>query len=100
MLEHVQEYSSQLQPQAQAELRKMIERYPVHDSPVEPMLYVVLTDNWIEMTLRYIVEARNRREVKGKLHRELLQQFESQTDIRVASATFEIVGFPPLKSAS
>ncbi len=98
MLEHGQEYSSRFQHQAQAKLRKMTERYPVHDTPVEPMLYIVMTDNWIEMTLRYIVDAGERRTVKGQLHLELLQHFESEADIKVASATIEIVGFPPLKS--
>jgi hypothetical protein len=44
-----------------------------------------------------VVEARERREVTGNLHQELLQHFEEEPDITVASATFEIVGFPPLK---
>jgi len=57
-----------------------------------------MTDNWIEMTLRYVVEAQERRRVKAQLHHELLQHFESEADVTVASATFEIVGFPPLKS--
>jgi hypothetical protein len=34
----------------------------------------------------------------GRLHNELLQHFDELPDITVASATFEIVGFPPLKS--
>lgn len=99
MLEDGQEYSSRFLTQARAELSDMMKRYPaLHDTPVEPMLYIVMTDNWIEMTLRYVVEAVRRREVKGQLHHELLQRFESEPDITVASATFEIVGFPPLKS--
>jgi hypothetical protein len=98
MLEHGIEYTSDLQTQAQAELSEMMQRYlALHDAPVEPMLYIVMTDNWIEMTLRYVVEAWKRREIKGQLHRELLQHFGSEPDITVASATFEIVGFPPLK---
>jgi hypothetical protein len=32
----------------------------------------------------------------GRLHNELLQHFDELPDITVASATFEIVGFPPL----
>jgi hypothetical protein len=56
-----------------------------------------MTDNWIELTLRYVVEARERRKVTGNLHQELLQHFEEDPDITVASATFEIVGFPPLR---
>lgn len=98
MLEHGQEYSCDFQADAQAELGEMVKTYLVHETPVEPMLYIVMTDNWIEMTLRYVVEARKRREVKGQLHHQLLRHFEEETGITVASATFEIVGFPPLKS--
>jgi small-conductance mechanosensitive channel len=97
MLEHGHAYSAHLQAEAQAELRQMVRRYMVHDTPVEAALYVVMTDNWIEMTLRYVVEARERRTVKGQLHRELLQHFESESEITVASATFEIVGLPPIQ---
>ena len=97
MLKHGQEYSAHLQAQAQAGLGNMMKRLPVHETSVEPVLYVVMTDNWIEMTLRYVVEPRRRREVKGQLHHELLQHFEADESVTVASATFEIVGFPPLK---
>jgi len=99
MLEHGQEYTSQFQAQAEVELRDLVHTYPVHASAVEPNLYVVMTDNWLEMTLRYVVGARERRQVKGQLHQELWQHFESEADITVASATFEIVGFPPLEHA-
>ena len=97
MLKHGQEYTSHIQAQAQAELRDVAQRYPIHETTVEPTLYVVMTDNWIEMTLRYAVEAHERRQVQGQLHQELLQHFESENEITVASATLEIVGFPPLK---
>ncbi len=65
---------------------------------MEPSLYIVMTDNWIAMTLRYIVEAWERRQVKARLHQELLQHFEAEPEITIASVTVEIVGFPPLKS--
>jgi small-conductance mechanosensitive channel len=100
MLEHGRRHTADTQSQAQAEFRALREDYPVYETTVEPMLYIVMTDNWIEITLRYVVEARERRRVKGHLHRELLQCFESETDITVASMTFDIVGFPPLKSNS
>jgi small-conductance mechanosensitive channel len=96
MLEHGRGYTSRFQAQAQAELRALAERYPVQETEIEPTLYAVMTDNWIELTLRYVVEAQRRRQVKAQLHRELLHRFESEADITVASATFEIVGFPPL----
>jgi small-conductance mechanosensitive channel len=98
MVEHGREYTAHLQAQAEAQLRSLRNTYPVHKATVEPTLYLVMTDNWIELTLRYVVEAQARRQVKAQLHRELLQHFESEAGITVASATFEIVGFPPLKS--
>jgi small-conductance mechanosensitive channel len=98
MMEHGAEYSSHLLEQARTEFAFMMKRLPVHDTPVEPVLYITMTDNWIEMTLRYVVDARARREVKGKLHQELLRHFEAEDNVTVASATFEIVGFPPLRS--
>ena len=97
MLEHGREYTSHFQAQAQAQLRELANAYPVHEIGVEPALYIVMTDNWIEMTLRYVVEAQARRTVKAQLHQELLQHFESEADITVASMTVEIVGFPALK---
>jgi small-conductance mechanosensitive channel len=96
MLDHAEEYTAHLQEEAQARLQALMKRYPVHEQSVQPSLYVVMTDNWIELTLRYVVEARERRKVTGQLHHELLQHFEEEPDITVASATFEIVGFPRL----
>jgi hypothetical protein len=99
MLAHGSEYTLAFQATAEKQLRKMMERYPVHATSVEPSLYLVMTDNWIELTLRYVVDARERRSVKAQLHYELLTHFEQEPSITVASATVEIVGFPPLKSA-
>jgi small-conductance mechanosensitive channel len=97
MLEHGQEYSADLQAGAQDEWRDLIARYPVHETSLHPVLYLRMTDNWIELTLRYLVEARQRRSVAGQLHYELLQHLEQEPGITIASATFEIVGFPPLQ---
>jgi small-conductance mechanosensitive channel len=98
MLEHGKTYASPFQAQAQAELQALVDRYPLHEAAVEPTLFVAMTDNWIELTLRYVLEARGRRKVRSQLHQELLQQFESEPDVTVASATMEVVGFPPLRN--
>ncbi len=99
MLQHGQQYSEDVQGTAKAGLEKLRTQYPVlEDLPVEPTLYIVMTDNWVEMTLRYVVETHSRRQVKAELHRELLEHFGKTPSITIASATFEIVGFPPIKS--
>jgi small-conductance mechanosensitive channel len=94
-----QELTSPFHANARAEFEEMIKKYPsLHEVPVEPSVYIIMTDNWIELTLRYIVEVRNRRAVKGQIYSELLKCFEEEPDIRVASQTVEVVRFPPLKS--
>jgi small-conductance mechanosensitive channel len=94
-----QELTSPFHANARAEFEEMIKKYPsLHEVPVEPSVYIIMTDNWIELTLRYIVEVRNRRAVKGQIYSELLKCFEEEPGIRVASQTVEVVRFPPLKS--
>jgi hypothetical protein len=96
-----QELTSPYHADARAEFEEMIKKYPsLHEVPVEPSIYIIMTDNWIELTLRYIVEARNRRTLKGQIHSELLKCFGKEPGIRVASVTVDIVGFPPLKNSS
>ena len=98
ILEHAEQYTAHVQPDAQAGLQELMKRYPVRESSVAPRIYLVMTDNWIEMTLRYIVEARERRKIAAELHQDLLEHFEAEPEITIASATFEIVGVPPLES--
>ncbi|HPL62487.1 MAG TPA: DUF2254 family protein [Syntrophales bacterium] len=72
-------------------LMKQIENlYPETD-------YFRLTDNWLELTVRFIVEDRGMREVKDAISREILNEFEA-AGITVASQTFDIVGVPSLRA--
>ena len=96
MLKQGQMYTEELQGDAEAKMSKMLDRFPLIQTKVEPTIYVAMTDNWVELTLRYIVDAQKRRRVKDQLHRELLQYFQAEEKIAVASTTIEIVGFPQL----
>ena len=90
-------YTAQLQEDAEAKLTKLTDRFPLKQTTVEPSIYFVMTDNWIEVTLRFVVDAQERRKVKAQLNRDLLQQFQVEDNITIASATYDIVGFPALK---
>ena len=90
--------SKTIQAEASKELKKIDKKYLLKKTAIEPTLYVTLTDNWIEMTLRYVVNFSERREVMAKLYYELLKTFEAESTITIASSTIEIVGFPPLKN--
>ena len=97
MLDHAEAYTKEIQPGAETDLKQLMARHPVRESTVAPRLYTVITDNWVELTVRYVVEAGERRQVTGRLQRELLAHFELEPRIEIASATFEIVGLPPIR---
>jgi len=97
MLAYGQTYTADLQADAEAKLSKLVDRYPLKELKVEPTLYLAMTDNWVEITLRFVVYAQARRKVKDQLHRELLQHFQAEENISIASTTIEIVGFPQVQ---
>lgn len=83
----------ELGSEALAEMRR---RHFVRPSDVSPTVYYRLTDNWLELTVRFIVEDHNIREVKDAISRQVLSELE-RAGIEVASATMELVRVSPLR---
>ncbi|MEO8049362.1 MAG: mechanosensitive ion channel domain-containing protein [Acidobacteriota bacterium] len=70
----------------------MVQRYRLEEANVEPMITLRATDNWIEFTVRYVVDYRKRRWMKDHLFTRILEEIDkSGNQIRLASATFEVV---------
>jgi small-conductance mechanosensitive channel len=77
--------------------KKAVRRYQLEDAQVDPMITMVANDNWLEFTIRYVVDYRKRRSTKHVLFTRMLEEVErSEGRIRLASATFEITGLPQL----
>jgi small-conductance mechanosensitive channel len=75
--------------------RELERRYLVRIGELKPRVFLRITDNWIELTVRFIVRDHEIREVKDAMSREILDRFEN-AGIDIASATFEVVGIPPI----
>lgn len=76
---------------AEVEWKDMQRKYKLEDASLQSQVFVTFNENWIEMSLRYIVEYKQRRVVKDKLFTQILQQFQENDDIQVASETIEII---------
>jgi small-conductance mechanosensitive channel len=74
---------------AQAAMRQMTRRYPVPITEVQPRVFVRATDNWIELTARFVVPLRTARSVKDQMTRRVLARLE-QAGIPVASQTLVV----------
>jgi small-conductance mechanosensitive channel len=72
------------------------QRYGITLDDFTPRVFYRLTDNWLELTLRFIVPEHGIRQVKDTIARSILDAFE-EAGITIASATFDVVGLPPLR---
>ena len=75
----------------------MVKQYMIEDAAVKPMVTMIFNDNWVEYTIRYVVDYKKRRSTKDILFSRLVEEIEkSDGKISLASATFELVGMPAL----
>jgi hypothetical protein len=74
----------------------MQRRYVLNPSDLKPRVYYRLTDNWLELTVRFVVKDHGIRALKDAMCRDILHALD-EARIGIASATFEIVGMPPLQ---
>ena len=84
---------SELSTQA---LREFRQRYFLDSPDLTPRVYCQLTDNWLELAVRFVTRERGVREIKDAMSREILAELEA-AGIQIASATYEIVGLPPIR---
>lgn len=93
LLEVVGDYASQ----ADSAWEQMMSRYAVEDARVKPMVTMVANDNWLEFTLRYVVDYKRRRSTKDTLFSRILDAFdETEGQVSIASMTVHLVETPTL----
>jgi small-conductance mechanosensitive channel len=96
ILHAVERYAAPKSEMSEEDIRELQRRYFLGRAEVDPRVYYRLTDNWLEMTVRFVVKEHGIREVKDRISRDLLDAFD-EAGIGIASATFEIVGLPKLQ---
>lgn len=79
-----------------ARIDELKRRYFLDRLGVQPKVYYRLTDNWLELTVRFVVADHGIRDAKDAMSRDILRELEA-AGIGLASATFEVVGLPPLR---
>ncbi|CAK6692062.1 mechanosensitive ion channel family protein [Synechococcus sp. CCY9201] len=75
----------------------MVHKYLLENATLEPQVTLVLTDNWMEFTLRYLVDVKRRRSTKDHLYTQLLDAVNRpDSRVQLASTTVQLVDAPPL----
>jgi small-conductance mechanosensitive channel len=75
----------------------LVRTFRIEDARIEPLVTLIANDNWVEFTLRYVVDHRARRGAKDALFTRILHAID-ETDGRVgmASMTVQLVEVPAL----
>jgi len=77
----------------------MRERYFVPERlELGPKVYLRMTDNWIELSLRFLAPVHGVRGLKDAMTREILPAF-AEAGLQIASTTFAVTGLPTVKIA-
>jgi len=96
LLECAERHTIKISEMSQEALQQMQKRYFIQMSDLTPKVYYRITDNWLELTVRFVVKDHSIRDLKDAVNRDILKSFD-QAEIGIASATFDIVGFPALR---
>ena len=75
--------------------RQFARRFNIEEARVEPLVSLRADENWIEFTVRYIVDYKKRRTAKDELFRRILEEIDkSGGRIRIATASMELSSSP------
>ena len=79
----------------------MVRKFLIENASTHPMVNMTANDNWVEFTLRYVVDYKKRVSVKDKLFMNILNKVENSSNkVEFASATFALTKVPPVKVES
>ncbi|WP_259738262.1 mechanosensitive ion channel family protein [Synechococcus sp. CS-205] len=91
-------YTDELMLASSQAWNQLIRRYLIEPASLEPAISLVVTDNWLAYTVRYIVDCKRRRLTKDLLYTAILDAFQASGGrVSIASTTVQLVEAPPLE---
>jgi small-conductance mechanosensitive channel len=84
---------------AEPELERLKKQFFIEAADLKPRSYMTITDNWIEIAVRFPVHTHKIRDLKDAISREIMDGLDA-ANIGIASGTYQIVGVPPIKVES
>jgi small-conductance mechanosensitive channel len=90
MLDAGRAYTEEFLKEAQADLEQMQRFFLVPTVDLKPAIFLKVTDNWVELTLRYIVDPKKRRVASTFLYDAVFKKIRELGDVQIASSTMDI----------
>ena len=75
---------------AQEEINRMHHYFLVPTFELKPQVYVEITSNWVQLTLRYLVSPKKRRQARLFIYSQVFERVQGRKDIMIASETMDL----------
>lgn len=82
---------TQISKKAEKQIENLSKHYYIENSVIEPNVFIKLTDNWIELHIRYITDTTVRRTSHSEISMEILKEIQNSKGITIASETMQIL---------
>jgi small-conductance mechanosensitive channel len=89
------QYTQQFLKNAERELQQMRERFLIPKLQLQPEVYVKVTSNWLQLTMRYMVDPKQRRGASSFIYTEVFKRVAASKDIQIASETMDLTVHRP-----
>ncbi len=91
ILGHAQDEAERIKKEVDRLIRRMATQYLIYYEKLTPIVYVKIVGHGIELSLRYLTEAKKRRSTQDEISGKIIDDFEKEPRINFAYDTFRIV---------
>lgn len=78
--------------------KEIVKKYFIEETLIDPVVTLTFTDNWVELSGRFITDYRTRRDTRDKIFTRLLEEIDqTKGRVGIATASFELVNPPPFE---
>ena len=96
LLEAARLHATEANAMAAEKKGELKEKFGVEPIELDPKVYYRITDNWLELTVRFVIGTHRIRGAKDAMSRYIVVELD-KAGIGIASATYDIVGFPAIE---
>jgi len=89
------QYTREFLQNAEHDLEQMRHQFLVPQLELKPAVYVKVTSNWLELTMRYVVDPKKRRPASSFIYSEVFKRVSKAEDIQIASETMDLTVHRP-----
>ncbi|MFT7538859.1 MAG: small-conductance mechanosensitive channel [Lysobacterales bacterium] len=91
VVRHANEMAEGMEDRMRRKIDIMRNRYMIYYGKLTPIVYTNIKDSGVELTLRYLTEAKQRRATQNELCEAILEEFDKEPSVNLAYPTWRMV---------